>query len=240
MISRLALLFALLFFVSTTFGQEITQLAAEPRGDSVRISYTLEDSDSNRTYLVDLKGIVNGDTIALQQLSGDLGDGISVGQHEVLWDALSELGRFDGSVSFYITALPSFSFTAPGIGETYGRGKPIVFSWYGGNAQEDELLVELYQYDKLLDTLTTLNKVDNYTWKIPNNLPPDGGYRIKLTGGSLSGISEFSNSFTVTGKKKKWYWIAAPIAAILAGGTYLIVSSILPPPCDPENDPRCN
>ena len=229
---RLLLLSLLGLCIATpTFGQEIANLRAELVGDSVRISYDLEDPSANRTYRVAVKGIMDNDTVALKELSGSLGDSIRAGSHEVWWDFVKEKGRYKGTVAFYVQALPDFYITAPDTGKVVKRGKPITFRWYGGNAQYDTLHLELYQYDKRLDSVAVVANATQYTWKVPTNLAPDAGYRIKVIGSDKTQIEDFSNEFAV---KRQYPQYVIFVPAALAVGTLVwgIVTDWwkLPPP----------
>ncbi|MFK7920753.1 MAG: Ser-Thr-rich GPI-anchored membrane family protein [Bacteroidia bacterium] len=196
--------------------QEISNLRAESQGDSVRISYDLKDAFAARTYTVNVKGIIAEDTVALSALSGSLGDSIRAGSHEVWWNSVSDLGRYKGSVSFYIEALPDFYISAPDTGLVVKRGKPITFKWYGGNAQYDSLKLDLYQYDKFLYSIDVVKNGLQYTWKVPSNLAADAGYRFKITGSDQTDIEAYSAEFAVKRQYPPYLVYLPPILA--AGG----------------------
>jgi len=196
--------------------QEITNLRAENQGDSIRISYDLDDPFAARTYTVNIQGIFAEDTVALSALTGSLGDSIRAGSHEVWWNPVSDLGRFKGSVSFYIEALPDFYISAPDTGMTVKRGKPITFKWYGGNAQTDSLKLDLYQYDKFLYSVDVVNNGLQYTWKVPSNLAADDGYRFKISGSDQTDIEAYSAEFSIKRQYPPYMIYLPPILA--AGG----------------------
>lgn len=210
-------LLCLLGLLSTLglFAQEILNLRAEKQGDSVRISYRLQDAFAARTYTVSLEGIIDNDTVPLTALSGSLGDSIRAGQHEIWWNPVQELGRYKGAVAFHLEALPDFYISAPDTGMVIKKGKPITFKWYGGNAQYDSLTIELYQYDKLLYEVDVIGNSLQYTWKVPSNLPQDVGYRFKITGQNTD-IEAFSADFAVKRQYPPYMVYLPPILA--AGG----------------------
>lgn len=210
--------------------QEILNLQAEKQGDSVRISYRLQDAFAARTYTVSLQAIIDNDTVPLKALSGSLGDSIRAGQHEIWWNPVQELGRYKGEVAFHLEALPDFYISAPDTGMVVKKGKPITFKWYGGNAQYDSLTLELYQYDKLLYEVDVVGSSLQYTWKIPSNLPQDAGYRFKITGQNTD-IEAFSADFAIKRQYPPYMVYLPPILA--AGGLiygFAVRWGLLPPP----------
>lgn len=207
---------SLAFFLTHSRGQTLSNVSAEPVGDSVKISYRLQDPAAGRTYKVAVLGIVGQDTLRLKNLIGSVGDSIRAGQHTVYWDYLPEMGRYKGAISFHVRALPDFYISAPDTGQVVKRGKPITLNWYGSNAQFDTLRLELYQYDRRITYIDKIGNATQYTWKIPANLPPDEGYRIKVIGSSQTGIEDFSNDFTIKRAYPPYAIIVAP--ALLAGG----------------------
>ncbi|MEL7341976.1 MAG: Ser-Thr-rich GPI-anchored membrane family protein [Bacteroidota bacterium] len=212
--TSLLCLWGLLFSFGLS-AQEILDLRAEKQGDSVRISYRLQDAFAARTYTVSLQGIIDNDTVPLKALSGSLGDSIRAGQHEIWWNPVQELGRYKGEVAFHLEALPDFYISAPDTGMVLKKGKPITFKWYGGNAQYDSLTLELYQYDKLLYEVAVVGNSSQYTWKIPSNLPQDAGYRFKITGQNTD-IEAFSADFAIKRQYPPYMVYLPPILA--AGG----------------------
>lgn len=212
---------------------KITDL--EPYQDSVIVRFDLQDASEERTYTVRLFALINSDTIALQHVRSEgLGELIRPGSYEVSWNALAEFERLDADLNFYITAVPSFFVDVPIEGQKVVMGNPITFQWFGGNSYLDELTLELYQYDEPIDTVTLISETSQYTWKVPKDLKPGAGYKMKFTGTEKTGIEAFSNNFVIKRNTPLWA-ILAPAGALIAGTAayFLFFREPLPgPPSD--------
>ncbi|MEL6134817.1 MAG: Ser-Thr-rich GPI-anchored membrane family protein [Bacteroidota bacterium] len=204
-------------------------------GDSVSVTYTLSDSLPTRTFKVEALGVTANDTFLLDEVSGDIGERISQGEHTFLWDALADLERFDGTVKILVKATPRFLFLQPEKKEVIKRGNPIRFQWYGDNATLDTLRVELYQFDKFISVIDTVVQVGDYAWKTPNDIEPGEGYRIRLIGTPISDLNSYSRSFTIKRKvdPKVWYYAAG--GGTLAGiAAFIFLRQALPEPLNPR------
>lgn len=214
--------------------QTITGFQAENMQDSVAITYTLVDSFPGRSYGVSLFGIRGTDTVALELLRGAVGDTILPGTHQIYWRSFEEWQRYRGPVAFYLRAMPNFSFSVPQKdNKVYKRDKPVSFRWYGQNAHQDSLKVELFQYDEKIDSLTTLADAYTYTWKIPMGLRQGEGYRIKLTGTDKTELEAFSPYFAVK-RRFPLYVLIAPPVAVVAGVVAAILLTREPLPLAPQ------
>ncbi|MDX2285614.1 MAG: hypothetical protein NW241_15710 [Bacteroidia bacterium] len=215
-------------------GQSIEQLTAERTGDSVRIRYELRDSVPGRSYQVSLYGVIGRDTVLLKAVSGDVGGPVRPGRREITWNAIRELGRYRGSLRFVLRAVPVFvvyPFRGPA---SHKQGQPVTAEWYGGNSIRDPLLIELYQYDQRLDTLDRVKGVYQYTWKIPGDLPPGEGYRLRVSSLAHPEVAGFTQPFSVT-RRFSTRGIALASGAVSAGAVAaIILARILPRPPDPE------
>ncbi|MEM6803189.1 MAG: hypothetical protein AAF696_17415 [Bacteroidota bacterium] len=236
MAKRILQFFLLMGCVYPCLAQNINITDLEALGDSVIIRYDLQDESEERTYTVRIFALIDSDTLELTQIRGSgLGKEISPGSYELSWNALAELERFQGDLSFYITAVPSFFVDNPVEGQRVKLGAPITFQWFGGNSYLDSLTLELYQYDTPIDTIVVVGRTSQYTWKVPKNksIKPGEGYRMKFMGTPLTDIEGFSNNFVIKGNTPLWA-IIAPIGAVLAGtAAYLIWGrQPLPPPDD--------
>ena len=209
-------------FCSSLLAQELAITGIEARGDSVLIRYQLSDPNALRSYTVKMHAILNNDTIPLTKVSGRVGEFVIPGDYEVMWDPISELERFRGNVYFYATAIPSFFIDNPGDGESVKRGNPISFSWYGGNSTLDTLTLELYQYDARVIPVTVIAKGSQYTWKVPKEMVPGKGYRMKITGTDYTDIDAFSNYFEIK-RKVPLAAIIAPAVAVVGGAIALLI-----------------
>ncbi|RMG60464.1 MAG: hypothetical protein D6722_20890 [Bacteroidetes bacterium] len=231
-------LFALLWtgMFGAAWAQPVQNVRAEALGDSVRITYRLNDADPDRLFTVAVAALRGSDTLLLERVKGGVGDSLRVGTHEIMWDARTEWERFRGPVRFLILATPAFGFIAPAKPVTLKRDKPYTFKWFGGNSTLDSLQLDLYQYDKLIGPVAQVGQKGQYTWKVPAGLKPGEGYRIKLTGTELSGLEAFSPDFAVIRKVPMYILIGAPAAFVTGLGTFLLLARRpLPgPPGDPS------
>ena len=220
-------------FCSSLFSQELAIIGVEARGDSVLIRYQLSDPNMLRSYTVKMFAILNNDTIPLTKVSGKAGDFVIPGTYEVVWDPISEVERFRGNAYFYATAIPSFFIDKPGEDVSVKRGNPIFFSWYGGNSTLDTLTLELYQYDNRLIPVTIVPEGSQYTWKVPKEISPGKGYRMRITGTDFTDIDAFSNYFEIK-RRVPLAAIIAPAVAVVGGGIawLLLRDNNLPPPAD--------
>lgn len=216
MTPKLLCFLLLITTTSSLFPQQIQNLQARAEGDSILVSYQLADPEPGRTYQVEMLGILNGDTIALENARGNIGTEIRAGNHQVVWNPVAQLGRFRGEVAFHVRALPDFYISAPDTGKVFKRGKPITVSWYGANSNTENIQLDLYQYDQKIDSLTVVNGVTDYTWKIPAGMKAEDGYRIKVSGISNEQIDGFTPSFAIK-RKTPFYMIAAPAALVVGG-----------------------
>ena len=223
------------FLLSSLWAQRISSLVASPAETSVQLRYTLSDTVDGRWYHVSLKGIIEKDTLVLSALSGDVGDSIQVGQHLITWDALAEFGRFRGSISFYLEVVPQFQMLYDQTPGSVKRGAPLPVVWYGGNSEEDQVTLVLYRYDDAVDTLTTVTQTDRYTWRVPNDVSPGSGYRIRVQGTDRTGIDDYTGSFAI---KRRWpLWaIIAPAAAVAGVVTVWLLTRRQPLPTPPGVD----
>lgn len=212
------MLLIILGILCTTFGlnaQSVRDVSATPipGTDKVTVGYTLADTLPSRLFRVTIVAATPEGLIPLTALEGTFGDSIPTGTHTATWDAYADWGRFDGEVRIQVQAVPMFRFELPRKRVSVKRDEPIYFAWYGDNSSLDELRVELYQYDKRVDTLTLLVNKANFTWQVPTDLKPGNGYRIRLVGTPLSGIDAYSREFTIQRK--------VPLAYLYAGGGVL-------------------
>lgn len=223
--------FLLLLVFRTTQAQLAVVVKTETEEDRVRITYEIQDSLTSRLYNIKLWGRSDSASFPLSKLEGEFGENITVGTHEVVWDALAELERYSGSLLIEVQALPQFLFLGPKMDQTVKRGNPITFSWYGDNSTLDQLKIELYRYDEVLDTLGTVSQQGSYTWQVPKDIKASGGYRIRLIGTSKSGnLTAFSPQVRVVEKVPVLYKYIG-LGTIVTGAGFVVVQLLraLPP-----------
>ncbi len=95
----------LLFDLSTTYAQKVTNITAEQVGQNIQVSYNLE-TESHCTISL-FYSTDNGSTWQgpLKKVSGDVGEKISSGNKKITWDVLNEMEQLKfSSVVFKIDA----------------------------------------------------------------------------------------------------------------------------------------
>jgi hypothetical protein len=68
--------------------------------------------------------------------------------------------------------------TVPNGGQTWQRGLSYFIQW-ADNVDED-VVVELYDGDALVDVLATAPSNGAYNWQVPLNVQPGENYSIKI------------------------------------------------------------
>ncbi len=232
----LGLLILILSFGTGVQAQIKVVVQAKAQEDKVLIEYIIGDTISNRLYTVSLFALGDFGTFPLTKISGDYGKNITIGKHTVVWDALAEMSRFDGKMAIEVRTLPQFAFFTPQRDSRVKRGDPVTFSWFGENASEDELLIELYRYDELLDTLARVSNKTDYTWQVPNDIKPSGGYRIRLIGTEKSGLKAYSLPVTVDNRFPVAYKYAAGGVGLVGVGVLVLQLLRALPPIFGPND----
>lgn len=231
-----------LLFILDIQAQTVRNVEASPitGTDFITIKYTLFDTLPNRLFRTSILARTEEGLFELSALSGTLGDSIPLGTHEVIWDAYKDWQRFSGDIRIQVQAIPMFRFEAPIKKVSVKRDEPITFAWYGDNSTLDELRIELYQYNKRLDTLDVISRLDQYTWKVPTTLKPGGGYRIRLVGTPLSSIDAYSREFVIARKIPLSYIYvgAGVLAAGVVYGITRIIERIGEPPKTTDIGPR--
>ncbi|MCI4670073.1 MAG: GPI anchored serine-threonine rich family protein [Bacteroidia bacterium] len=232
------LFFSLLIFtcLNLTAQSSVQNVNTSLEDDKIRIKYSLKDSVSARLFSVKLFAKTSSGSIPLTKIEGEYGDNITIGEHEVVWDALAELERFSGNVAIEVQATPEFMFLSPKRDQSVKRGKAVTFSWYGANSTMDQITVELYRYDELLETLGTLNQQGSYTWQVPGDMKASDGYRIKITGTEITGnMAAFSPPVRVMQKIPVLYKYIG-LGTIVTGATVTVIQLLraLPPIFVPE------
>jgi hypothetical protein len=228
------LAFWIVFLPALLPGQQVQVTGFTVNGDQVEVRYALSDAPRSNAYFVQLFALRGKDTLQLREVTGAVGDSIREGSHLISWNARKEWGRFRGRITFLVKATPYFSFVKPSVDTTVRRGMPFTIQWYGANSRRTELVVELYRFGALVDTLATVQQAGAYTWLIPDKLDHGGGYRIRVTGPLGSGIDQFSPIFTVQRKTNPLIYIG-PGAALAGGVLWLLLRKPLPEsPSNPD------
>ncbi|WNJ19202.1 GPI anchored serine-threonine rich family protein [Pontibacter sp. G13] len=208
---------------------QIEEIEKMANGDSLRITYELISPLGDLGYEVTLFARLDTGLKQLTSLTGEFGEEIGPGVHEVVWNAKQELGRYRGKIALEVRALPNFYFITPESGQLFMQGKAYTISWYGKNSDKDALTMTLYRDDEPIDTIATVDASNSYTWRVPRGLDSGEGYRIRVSGTDLSNVDAYTSSFSIQNKKYLKYII--PGAVVATGGViWIILAQNLPKP----------
>jgi len=189
------------------------------------ISYTLEDNISvSAYYKVDLYLVRgNGSKQLLYQTTGDVGDSIKVGSHRIMWRAEDEFTRYKGNLVFEVRAVRNFMILKPDTEVIMRRGKNYRFEWFGEGSTTDTLVLELFQFNNLVDTLDIIWGDYTYNWDIPKSIPPGEEYQLRIVGINSSEINAMSEKFMIRRNFPVYLQVGAGVlAAGLATAAYFI------------------
>ncbi len=226
-----------LFFICSCIplvgqAQRISILETRVEGDTLVLSYNLEDAPRSQAYFIQIYALRGNDTLLLREVTGAVGDSIRSGTHEIVWLARKEWQRFRGKVTFYIKATPYFQITKPLNDTIIKRGVTFSVQWYGSNSQDKDLVIELYRYGAMLDTLAQVSNVTGFTWLVPDKIDPGPGYRFRVSDPSDPGIDKYSAAFTIHHKTPPITYIG-PAAAVAGGLIWLLLRKPIEEAPDP-------
>ncbi len=232
----------LTFYFSVT-GQSFSNIRAELIDGQMRITYDLISNDPSGTFKVELRSSVDDFLTPVKTASGNVGEDIKPGRGlSIFWNPALELPEdFDGQLQFKLVGEPmaplprpdeSISFSSPGPGSKFKRGKSTYIEWTGTGIANYKL--GLYQSGIKVSDITTVSGINSYSWVVPENLEPGTSYELRLSGNDDEISSE---TFTIKGKTPI-FLVIAPIA--VAGGVVGVLafggeggSDPLPQPPDP-------
>ena len=116
---------------------------------------------------------------------------VSLAEHEV----------GDTSDNSFAIDVPSIEVLQPNDNDVIDPGSSFKILWDDSFDTDDNIIIELYQQDSLVDKITTIydwNNTGEYNWRIPNDLTAGSDYRIKLSSENNEVFHDFSdNNFTV-------------------------------------------
>jgi hypothetical protein len=216
------LLFCLLFTFAPIFlaAQDITDFSYNLINDRIEISYSLSGNINSR-YNINLYASLDGFTIPLVLVTGEIGKGIIPGKNKkVVWQAKKELGEFKGGLSLKLRAreIPFLNFHIE-KGARFKRDKKQRLSW-DKNGEEENIKLELYQNNAKIGDLGTVSSGNNFEWSIPKDLKSGKNYRIRGSGSQRYAESEI---FSIKRRVPLLIWLAP--AVVIGGVVTVLVSS---------------
>ncbi|QHT71578.1 hypothetical protein GXP67_35395 [Rhodocytophaga rosea] len=219
------LFLGLLTFTSYTYGQRVTNVRAQARGNVVTLTYDLQGTIIGQLYKVEVFSSHNEMAQPLVHVRGEVGPDMKPGINKIIeWGSMKELGDYDGEISLEVRATLTFSpirFTTPKSNAIYKRGKSYKFNWLGALPNEN-LQLELYSDTTRQYELGRLLNKGVYQWEIPVNAAPGKTYRLKISSVETPGNFIFSNYFTIK-RKTPTAWKVVPAGVITGVALYLIL-----------------
>ncbi|MEM7296858.1 MAG: Ser-Thr-rich GPI-anchored membrane family protein [Bacteroidota bacterium] len=224
------LLCAMLFLcLKIAHSQDLQITSVNLVGDQVEVHYNLFDERIDRTYSVHLYTSNDNFIQPMEEVDGDVGIDIKVGENKVLtWNAKEELGSdFDKAISLELKGNYYIPFiTIEGIekGKIFKRGKPQDFTWSGGRG-DNVLNFELYKGENLVKSFEEKPNIGNTTIVIPSSVKPGSGYQFKISDAKNRDEIVFSEPFTV--KRKIPLGIKLGASFLIGAAAGYIITNVL-------------
>ncbi|MCB0496107.1 MAG: hypothetical protein KDC79_08210 [Cyclobacteriaceae bacterium] len=212
----------LLFSLAIANAQTINNVQASLSGNTVIISYDLVASDNDQVFNVAIKSSKDNFVSSLIEVTGDVGPNQKAGVgKKIIWDAKKELGKFNGEISFEITAEVTFTplkFVKPTAGAGLKIGKPYSIQWKGGTS-DNQLKLELLKNNTSVMDMGTINNNGRYSWNVPKTMEKGGNYQFRLMDPSKPNDALLSGSFNL----KKTSILVYVIPGVVAVGALTAV-----------------
>ena len=215
------LVFPLVFLVSVSaFSQKLENLNAIAQGDRIVITYDINGTLAGDKCDVQIYSSHNNFSTSLQRISGDVGNGLSLGTgKKIEWEAKAELGNYKGDLSFEIRADVKAVLAFTDAISNTKRGKSLTLAWRGG-AKNQEVKMELLKAGVIQGSVATTNNNGNYQWTVPAKQRTGGGYQIRLVNGTeVITTGSFSIKHKIPTFLKILPLMAAGGVVVLLGGS---------------------
>lgn len=205
--------------------QTVTIKKVELSGDKILVFYDLEDSNSEREFLLNVFASKDNFTAPLQKVNGDIGSEIKPGLNKkVEWRIREEYGGYKGKLALEIRGkayMPFIKLQNFNTAESYKRGKQYDVLWKPGNT--NPLQIELFKGDQRIAGDVNLPNDGTYTLNIPSHAKSGSDYRLKITDSKNSEEVIYTNYFKVKPKvpillKVLPVLAVGGVAALLVGG----------------------
>jgi hypothetical protein len=167
----------------TAHSQDLTDLRALQRGDSVEVTYRLQ-GETGKAYSVALFSSHDNFVSPLRLVAGDTGEKrILPGTGKtIIWRARQELTNFDGDIAFEIRAVaasPLFSDINTSVMKVKRGGEVKIF-WKGGKPNE-RVSIYLIKNSTAIQAGTASN-AEEFNYAVPKKIKP-GKYEVQLRQG---------------------------------------------------------
>ena len=236
---RLSKLLLCLFLLSATLAhaQTVSNVQARVDGNNVIISYDLQAASEGQQFKVEIKSSKDNFTSPLKEVSGDVGENITPGiAKTVIWNAMKELGKFSGQISFDVVATVTFTplkFTNPAAGANVKIGKSTNVTWLGAEKAPD-LRMQLMRNNQQLLDIGNVRNTGSYNWQVPKSVDKGANYALRLSNPGNPSQSVMSAEFQL---KKTSILVYVIPAVVVVGGVaaVLMMGGNDPPDPGPVN-----
>lgn len=223
-----ALLTSLLMTMALTlYGQRAQITWIEVEGNKIIVHYSLEDTNPNHEYLINLFSSQDNFTTALTKVEGDVGPEVKPGSNKaIVWDITRELGEYDGAITFELRGrvfVPYVKLNPFQVNQRFKRGTNVQLTWISGNPN-GQVNIELF---KGADRYPVENNVPNsgrYDWHLPASQKEGAGYKLRFTNPKDRNDFVESTEFVIKPKIPLMAKVAG-IAAIGAGIVIYVISN---------------
>lgn len=232
----------LILFLRTVFGyysyaQEIQIMNVQMKGENIEVMYNLLDERIDRSYTVNLYISKDNFIQPMEQVSGDVGVDIPVGNNKkLIWHAKNELGAdFEGDISLELKGNYYVPFiTIDGIteGREFERGKEHDVIWSGGRG-DNILNFELYRGEDLIVSFEERPNNGNTSIQIPVKVKPGDNYRFRISDKRNRDDVVYTDYFII--KRKIPLSLQLVSTAVIGVGAGFLIQFLIPEP--PISDP---
>lgn len=217
----------LLAFASMSVtAQNVVMEKIELAGNKINVFYTLEDTNPNHEYQIDLYSSKDNFAVPLTKVSGEVGTEIKPGvYHMITWNAYDEIGGYEGELELEIRArvyIPFVKISGFNEGAKYKRGQTYPLLWKSGN-MGGQIDIELYRDQSRVDGDRNVPNNGKYEYAFDGSVKPGKDYRLKFTNTRNRDESTYTGYFRVVPKIPIVLKIGA--LASIATGAYLLLNS---------------
>jgi hypothetical protein len=185
MTTKLTITFLAVFLSQAMVAQKVTIKKLEQAPTELNIYYDLEDSERNRTYLVQLFSSVDNFSKPLEIVSGEVGIDIKPGiNRKIVWGINKELGStFIGDVQLEIRGklyVPFIQVNNTEKNRVVKRALPTEFSW-AGNTDNKMLTFNLFRNEQFVAQVASVPNTGQAEITLPPKTKPGDGYYLMIS-----------------------------------------------------------
>lgn len=184
--------------------------------EKVVVYYSLEDSNPNNEYQLNLYSSRDNYMSALAKVTGDVGNEVKAGNDKKIeWKIMDEFGPYQGKIALEIRGkvfVPFVKLQKFGEKKSFKRGKEIDLGWKVGAT--NPISIELMKGSQRVVGESNLANTGTHTVYVPSSAKPGKDYRLKVTDSRTNDVV-YSDVFAV---KPKVPLIVKLIPVAIVGG----------------------